>query len=219
MGTIRAEKPAQLTGQGEPRDPTGEALHDDTLVTQIDWARDWSEQERQRLPEHVTNPSCAKPWRPGRPWASGPWPVPQLVRRLREAQRSQHNYPYRAALPRAVLDWYRTGLTTPLPQTVAHELLLHSYQVKPSAPTTSPKRSPGCTHAPDLGGRTAHYSLLSAGDQNALHVNDCIHDHDGHTSPPPIPAPAWETALAHAPTNDAIFSVGASAYDTEHTRM
>jgi hypothetical protein len=48
------------------------------------------------------------------------WAVagPQLVRRLNKAQ-TKEDYPCRFALVRAVLDWYRTGMITPLPWPIA----------------------------------------------------------------------------------------------------
>ena len=59
VGTIRLAQYRALTqvddSRAEFRNPVGEALSDERLVQQVDWKRDWSQCERDRTADYVTN--------------------------------------------------------------------------------------------------------------------------------------------------------------------
>ena len=86
VGTIRRKELQALTGTGEIRNPSGEALSDERLVRHVSWKREWSQPERDRTAEHVTSPLALQAVAAGLPL--GVWAVagPQLVQELDKAR-------------------------------------------------------------------------------------------------------------------------------------
>jgi TPR repeat protein len=216
IGTIRRKELQALTTTGEIRNPSGETLTNEQLVHRLDWKREWSQPERDRTAQHVTNPVARQAVADGLPL--GVWAVagPQLVNQLNFAH-ADEDYPSRFALVRAVLDWYRTGLTTPIPQPVAVDLINHAYLNQAANDDDITDAIDWCTHPIDIGGRRARYSLLTCQDDQHLAVNDYIQDHDRQHHPPPVPDPVWSAALAHASDIASTWSVGTTAYEAGHT--
>jgi hypothetical protein len=173
IGTIRRKELQALSTTGEIRNPSGETLTDERLVQRLDWKREWSQPERDRAAQHVTNPVARQAVAAGLPL--GVWAVagPQLVNQL-DFARDDEDYPSRFALVRAVLDWYRTGLTTPTPQPVAVDLINHAYLAQAANDDDITDAIAWCTHPLDIGGRRARYSLLTLQDDQRLAVNDYI---------------------------------------------
>src|SRR6266545_2228959 len=203
VGTIRRKELQALTGTGEIRNPSGEALTDERLVRHVAWKREWSQPERDRTAEHVTSPLARQAVAAGLPL--GVWAVagPQLVNRLTGA-RSDEDYPGRFALVRAVLDWYRTGMTTPLARPVAIDLINDAYLDRPASDEDLTDAIDWCTHPIGIGGRQARYSLLTL-QHDDLVINDYIQDHDRRGDPPPVPELAWTAALANAPDLESLW--------------
>jgi hypothetical protein len=218
VGTIRRKELEALTTTGEIRNPSGEALSDERLVQRLDWKREWSQPERDRTAEHVTNPVARQAVAAGLPL--GVWAVagPQLVNQLDFAH-ADEDYPSRFALVRAVLDWYRTGLTSPTPRPVAADLINHAYLDQAASDDDITEAIGWCTHPIDIGGRRARYSLLTLHDDQHLAVNDYIQDHDRRHDPPPIPDRTWSAALADASDAMSTWSVGTTAYDAGNTAI
>jgi TPR repeat protein len=211
IGTVRRKELQALTVTGEIRNPAGEALTDQRLVHRLDWKRDWSQPERDRTAQHVTNLLARQAVAAGIPL--GVWAVagPQLVHQLDDARGNEDN-PCQFALVRAVLDWYRTGLTIPIPQPVAIDLL-NAYLDQRASDEDITDAISWCTHPIDVGGRRARYSLLMFQHDQSLVINDYVQDHDRRHDPPPVPDPTWSAALANAPDDDSIFGVGIAAYE------
>ena len=210
VGSIRSKELQALTTTGEVRNPSGETLTDERLVERLDWKRDWSQSERDRTARHVTNPVARQAVAGGLPL--GVWAVagPQLVNRLTLAHANE-DYPARPALVRAVLDWCRTGLTTPIPQPVAVELINHAYLGQAANENDITEAIDWCTRPIDIGGRRAHYSLLARQDDQRLAVNDYIQDHDRRHDPPPIPDRTWSAALAGASDTTSMWGIALTA--------
>ena len=216
VGTIRRKELQALTLTGEIRNPSGEALADNRLVQRLDWKREWSPAERDRTAQHVSNPLARAAVATGLPL--GVWAVagPQLVNQLALA-RSDEDYPCRFQLVRAVLDWYRTGLTIPTPRPVALGLINAAYLGQPASEDEITDAIEWCTHPIDIGGRRARYSLLTGQPDQSLAINDYVQDHDRRHDPPPIPDTTWSASIANAPDAESIWGVGTSAYQAGHT--
>ena len=211
VGTIRRKELQVLTGTGEIRNPAGEALSDERLVRHVSWKREWSQYERDRTAEHVTSPHARQAVAAGLPL--GVWAVagPQLVQELNKARTDKEDYPCRFALVRAVLDWYRTGMTTPMPWPIAVDLLNDAYLDQRASGEDLADASEWCTRPIGIGGRRARYSLLTRQDDE-LGINDYVQDHDRRQDPPPVPDPTWAAALANASDAESLWNVGIAAY-------
>jgi Trypsin-like peptidase domain len=217
VGTIRRKELQALTVTGEIRNPSGEAITDGRLVQRLDWKREWSQPERDRTAEHVTNPAALQAVAAGMPL--GVWAVagPQLVNQLAFA-RSDEDYPCRFALVRAVLDWYRTGLTVPIPRSVAVDLINHAYLDQPADDNDVNDALGWGTHPIDVGGRRGRHSLLML-QEDRLAINDYIQDHDRRHDPPSVPDPLWSAALANASGTNSIWRVGVAAHQAGRADM
>ena len=214
VATIRRQELQELTTSGEIRNPSGEALTDRRLVQHLDWRREWSQAERNRISSHIANPVARQAVAAGLPL--GVWAVagPQLVDRL-DLARSDEDYPCRFALVRAVLDWYRTGTTTPVPRLVVGDLVNRAYLGQPASHADISDAIAWCTHPVDVGGRRAHYSLLTIR-HGGLAINDYVQDNDRRHTPPPVPDPTWSAALASASNDDLLTALGVAAYQAGH---
>ena len=125
VGTVRRAELERLAPPGDVRNPAGEALTDETLVSRLDWRLGWSAEERARLHEQVTHRPLLEAVETG--IAPGAYLVagPRLVQRLRDA-RADEERPHRYALVRTVLDWYRTGIGRRIPVSEATRLMTTS---------------------------------------------------------------------------------------------
>jgi Trypsin-like peptidase domain len=209
VATIRREELAALTTAGEIHNPSGEALADERLVKHFGWKREWSQAERDRTSRYVTNSLPLQAVNAGLPL--GVWAVagPQLVQLL-DFARSDEDYPYRFALVRAVLDWYRTGLTTPMPKSALGDLI-NAYLDQRASDADISDAITWCTRPVAIGGRRAQYSLLTI-EYDGLAINDYVQDHDRRHDPPPIPGPTWSAALANASGTHSLTALGIAAY-------
>ena len=197
-GTIRRRQLEALTAPGEIRNPSGELLADERLVYRVDWRRSWSPAERDRVPAYVTSSLARGAVKAGNDL--GVWCVagPQLLIRLGHAH-ADEDYPWRFALVRLVLDWYRTGLTTPLPRTVALELMNRACLDQPPNDDDIIDAIGWCTGPIGIGGRRSRYSLLTLDHNDGLSVNDYVQDHDRTQDAPPVPDQVWVTAFQNVP--------------------
>jgi TPR repeat protein len=209
IATIRLEELKALPATGERRNPTGEALADGSIVCRLDWPRNWSRAELERVPQHVANPALRLAAASG--IALGVWAVagPQLLLRLDNSD--PDDYPCRGLLLRAVLDWYRTGLTTPIPLGTAFDLVNRAYLDDPADPAELEEALGWATEPVSVGGRRSRHSLLTLQAGDLLTVNDYIQDHDRRSVVPPVPEPVWPVALAAASDDDARSAVGWNA--------
>jgi TPR repeat protein len=210
VGTIRREELQALAVTGEIRNPSGEALTDERLVQRLDWKREWSQPERDRTAEYINSPLAWQAVSAGLPL--GVWAVagPRLLQEL-DSARSDEDYPCRFKLVRAALDWYRTGLTDPLPWPVAVSLINRAYLDQPASDKELGEARDWCTQPISIGGRRGRYSLLTLHD-DGLAINDYIQDHDRRHGPPPMPDPTWAAALANASGTTSLWNVGSAAY-------
>lgn len=115
---------------------------------------------------------------------------------------------------RAVLDWYRTGLTDPLPWPVAVDLINRAYLDQPASDKDLGDARDWCTHPIPIGGRRGRYSLLTLHD-DSLAINEYVQDHDRRHEPPPMPDPTWAAALANASDTESLWNVGSAAYSAD----
>ena len=214
VGTIRRAQYRALTkvddSRAEFRNPVGEALSDERLVQQVDWKRDWSQYERDRTANYVTNRLAREAVRAG--LSLSVWAVagPELVKELKYV-RADEDDPCRYALVRAVLDWHHTGLTSPIPWSVAVNLVNRAYLDHPASDHDLTEAVNWATSPIGIGGRGGRYSLLTC-QQDALTVNDFIEDWDGRHQQSPIPDATWLSAIANAPSFDSLWNIGFTAH-------
>ena len=214
VGTIRRAQYRALTkvdgSRAEFRNPVGEALSDERLVQQVDWRRDWSQSERDRTANYVTNRLARVAVREG--LSLSVWAVagPELVKELRYI-RADEDDPCRYALVRAVLDWHHTGLTSPIPWSVAVDLVNHAYLDYTASDDDLTDAVNRATRPIGVGGRRGRYSLLTR-QQDALTANDYIEDWDRRDQQSPIPDATWRSAIANAPSFDSLWNIGFTAH-------
>ena len=214
VGTIRRGQYRALTkvdgSRAEFRNPVGEALSDERLVQQVDWKRDWSQSERDRTASYVTNGLARAAVREG--LSLSVWAVagPELVKELKYI-RADEDDPCRYALVRAVLDWHRTGLTSPIPRSVAVNLVNRAYLDHPASDDDLTNSVNWATRPIGIGGRRGRYSLLTR-QQDALTANDYIEDWDLRHQQSPIPDATWRSAIANAPSFDSLWNIGFTAH-------
>ena len=214
VGTIRRAQYRALTkvddSRAEFRNPVGEALSDERLVQQVDWKRDWSQSERDRTADYVTNRLARAAVRKG--LSLSVWAVagPELVKELKYI-RADEDDPCRYALVRAVLDWHHTGLTSPIPWSVAVNLVNRAYLDHPASDDDLTDAVNWATRPIGIGGRRGRYSLLTR-QQDALTANDYIEDWDGRHQQSPIPDATWRSAIANAPSFDSLWNIGFTAH-------
>ena len=219
VGTIRRAQYRALTevddSHAEFRNPVGEALSDERLVQQIDWKRDWSQCERDRTADYVTNRLARAAVRKG--LSLSVWAVagPELVRKLKYI-RADEDDPCRYALVRAVLDWHHTGLTSPIPWPVAVDLANRAYLDHPASDDDLTEAVNWTTRPISIGGRRGRYSLLTR-QQDALTANDYIEDWVGRHPQSLIPDATWRSAIANAPSLDSLWNIGFTAHFEDQT--
>ncbi|CCK30571.1 hypothetical protein BN159_6192 [Streptomyces davaonensis JCM 4913] len=205
VGTIRSDELAALT---ESHNPVGEALTDRALVRRVEWQREWSAAERTRVPRRVNHAALRQAV--AMRIALGVWCVagPQLVQRLLNADPDDH--PARSHLLRVVLDWHRTGLTTPVPRPLAFDLVERAYLQDPPEEGELAEALTWARTPVDVGGRRSAHSLLMADEAtDTLAVNDYVQDFDSREAQPPVPKAVWEAAVAVAADDeDARSAVG-----------
>ena len=214
VGTVRRGQYRALTqvddSRAEFRNPVGEALSDERLVQQVDWKRDWSQCERDRTADYVTNRLARAAVKKG--LSLSVWAVagPELVRELKDI-RADEDDPCRYALVRAVLDWHHVGLTSPIPWPVAVDLVNRAYLDHPASDGDLTGAVNRATRPIGIGGRRGRYSLLTH-QQDALTANDFIEDWDGRHQQSPIPDATWRSAIANAPSFDSLWNIGFTAH-------
>ncbi|MER6960512.1 MULTISPECIES: trypsin-like peptidase domain-containing protein [unclassified Streptomyces] len=205
VATVRSDELAALT---ESHSPVGEALTDRTLVQQLVWRREWSDPERRRVPQRVAHPALRQAV--ALRVALGVWCVagPQLIQRSLHSE--PDDYPCRGHLLRAVLDWYRTGLTVPIPRSVAYDLVERGYLGRPAEDGELDEALEWALAPVAVGGRRSTHSLLMApGTAGTLTVNDYVQDFDTRNAPPPVPHATWTAALdASAGDGDSLSAIG-----------
>jgi hypothetical protein len=220
VGTIRLGQYQALTKvDGSPaefRNPVGEALSDEQLVQQIDWKRDWSQCERDRTADYVTNRLARAAM--GKGWSLSAWAVagPELVKVLNSV-RADEDYPCRYALVRAVVDWHHTGLTSPIPWPVAVGLVNHAYLDHPASDDDLIEAVNWATRPIGIGGRRGPYSLLTR-QEDSLAANDYIEDWDSRHPQSPIREATWQSAIANA-SQDSLWNIGLTAHFAGQTAV
>jgi hypothetical protein len=179
-------------------------------VQQVDWKRDWSQCERDRTADYVTNRLARTAVGAG--LSLSVWAVagPELVKELKYI-RADEDDPCRYALVRAVLDWHHTGLTSPIPWSVAVDLVNRAYLDYPASDDDLTEAVNWATSPIGVGGRRGRYSLLTR-QRDALTVNDFIEDWDGRHQQSPIPDATWLSAIANAPSFDSLWNIGFTAH-------
>ena len=214
VGTVRRGQYRALTqvddSRAEFRNPVGEALSDERLVQQVDWKRDWSQCERDRTADYVTNRLARAAVKKGLSLSAWAVAGPELVRELKDI-RADEDDPCRYALVRAVLDWHHTGLTSPIPWPVAVDLVNRAYLDHPASDGDLTGAVNRATRPIGIGGRRGRYSLLTH-QQDALTANDFIEDWDGRHQQSPIPDATWRSAIANAPSFDSLWNIGFTAH-------
>ncbi|MCI3152936.1 hypothetical protein ELQ39_14420 [Streptomyces sp. GB4-14] len=212
VGTIRRGELEARSNDGEIRNPTGEALNDERVVQQLNWRREWSQPERDRVPSYVVNSLARRAVSEGVPLSVWAVAGPQLVRRLKLAIHDE-DHPCRPALVRVLLDWYRTGQTAPIPQSEAARLVEETY-VEESVSESEIIEALEWSMLPlSVGGKRGRHSLVrKVGD--CVTVNDYIQENNLGQSLQPVPTATWVSALKHASQhqdNGNIWNVAHSA--------
>ena len=124
IATVRSQVLEDLTKPGVS-DPAGEALHDKRLIDRFNWPlQEWSPGECTRLAGKVQDPGLLHAVENGMPVGVYCVAGPQLLERV-EDTRDYQEMPWRYALIRTALEWYRTGIATAAPLTVVTELMPH----------------------------------------------------------------------------------------------
>ncbi len=220
VATVRRAALELLTPTGDTRNPAGEALSDERLVLRADWDNTWSEAERVRLTEYVhfapLLAAVAKGISVGAYAVAGP----ELVRHLDQAADDEER-PYRYAVARTVLDWYRTGIARPLPVDEADRLSGTRVGDAETAAAEFDEALIWAT-APMIGvGRRTGQALLIVED-SGLRVHDYVLDeHARRSSDTPVANDdvrddVWLAALG-ASTDDERFAIGLGAANERRT--
>jgi TPR repeat protein len=219
VGTIRRRELELRQPTADIRDPLGEALAEKSLVLEVPWRTSWKEEELARLAAQISYPPLLE-WisKGGSPSA---WVVagPALLDRLRRAK-DDDEHPWRYAVVRTALDWYRTGLSQPLPEATAAALLSDMYLGDPRQ-----KQSLGFEDAltwalaPVIGAYQTAQSLLSRADtDDGVTAHDFVHD-DDMQRPPHVPESIWLAALETAASADRRLAVSIAALIQGNMRM
>jgi TPR repeat protein len=212
VGTIRRRELELRQPTADLRDPLGEALADKSLVLEVSWRTTWKEGELARLALQVSYPPLLE-WisKGGSPSA---WAVagPALLDRLRRAK-DDDEYPWRYALVRTALDWYRTGLSQSLPEAMATALMTDTYLGDPKQKQSFDfEDALTWALAPVIGAYQTGQSLLRRADaDDGLTVHDFVYD-DDLQRPPHVPEPIWLAALEGAATPDRRLAVSIAAF-------
>jgi TPR repeat protein len=212
VGTIRLAELDLLDTPGDVRNPAGEALTDETLVRRIDWRLRWSPEERVRLAQHVAYQPLLDAVSKGVSVGAYSVSGPLLVQRFSHA-RNDEERPYRWALVRAVLDWYRTGIAEPIPLNKVISLMptIAGMDSLPTPDETTDALD--WAMAAEIGaGPATRQSLLSLeSETETLTVNDYVLDHDQRGSFERVPDLIWVSAIEHART-DSLLAIGVAAF-------
>ena len=124
IATMRHQAWDDLTTQGEVPNPVGEVLRDKRLIDRVDWQLKWSPSEYARLAGKVQDPGLLDAVKNEMPVGVYCIAGPQLLERVEDTLHAEE-WPWRYALIRTVLEWYRTGIATAAPLTVVTELMPH----------------------------------------------------------------------------------------------
>jgi hypothetical protein len=202
IGTVRRAELDLLAPAGDVRNPAGEALTDRMLIQRVNWRVEWSTSERTRLLSASSIPLFSRRSRkeisPGAYVVAGPL----LVQRLEDAHGDDER-PCRYALVRTVLDWYRTGISSPIPLADATSPMpsrLHA-----SVPPDADEINDAVKWAtwPVMGvGRRTRQSLLTQDDTQALTVHDYVIDDDQRHPEHVVPDTIWQAVLDAASGED-----------------
>jgi len=209
VGTIRRSVLESIMPKGDLRNPMGDALMNANLVRQLPWSTRWTENERRRVGEHVTNASLLRWVAAGN--SPSTWVVagPSLLGKLRLAQANDEK-PARFALVRAVLDWYRTGIAQPIPRATATGFI--PLYVVDDLRSGDLEDSFQWALEPIMGdSHRSAQALLSADDADRITVHDYVQDADNQILRQPVPGPVWAAAVDSATSDDQRFAVGLAA--------
>ena len=209
VATIRRTEFEARMPRKEIRNQLGDALNNPTLVVEINWPVKWSPNELALVREHVADPSLLRWTTTGNSPSSWVVAGPALVGKLRSAEADDER-PSRYALMRAVLDWYRTGISRPVPKATASELT--SAYLTQQAESYDLVDSFDWAFEPVMGaGRlTAQALLTELSDGTGIAVHDYVQDADSRTQRPHIPDQVWGAALDHASSDDQRAAIGIS---------
>ncbi len=216
VGTIRTRELHRLAGDGKLEFPTGRALNDPTLVTQVFVRREWTAAECERAATVTVTDAARRAIAAGTSLSEWAVAGPLLLQKVYNACRDD-DYPQRCAITRAVLDWFRTGQTRPASQAVIAALL--SYDDSPYLPEsyrqgyTAEEIADAVTKMsePVIGtARHGNSVLLIDTRTGTVAAHDYVRDHDLRRRP--IPAAMWEAAVAAATAPDDLHAMGLAAY-------
>ena len=210
VATIRRTELERRMPKGDLHNPLGDALTDHKLVVTVSWPAMWNDQERARVSEHVSYPALLTWVAAGK--SPSAWVVagPALQDRLRAAEADDER-PVRYAIVRTVLDWYRTGITQPIPMAVVSRLL-HAYLRHEADPAEMEEALQWACESVTGTARLTSQSLLAkmpAGD--AITIHDYIQDADARASKRVVADDVWMAAVDEAPSESARFAVGLAA--------
>jgi TPR repeat protein len=211
VATIRRTELQKKMPVGDLRNPLGEALTDRERVVSVSWPVAWSDQDRARVAEHVSYPPLVE-WVMGGESLSA-WVVagPALEDRLKDAEADDER-PVRYAVVRTVLDWYRTGITKPIPAAVISDLL-GAHLSAAAEPGEVQEALEWAFESVTGASRSTSQSLLAktpTGDAITLH--DYIQDADARSGDRDVADAVWTVALDEAISDSARFNVGIAAF-------
>jgi TPR repeat protein len=209
VATIRRTELEARMPRKEIRNQLGDTLTNSTFVVEINWPVKWSPNELALVREHVSNPSLLRWTATGNSPSSWVVAGPALVGKLRSAAADDER-PSRNALMRAVLDWYRTGISRPIPKATASELT--SVYLAEQTEAHDLADSFEWAFEPVMGASrlTAQSLLTELPDCAGIVVHDYVQDSDSRSLRPDIPAQVLAAALDYATSDDQRAAVGIS---------
>jgi hypothetical protein len=222
VGTIRRAELEQLAKPGDVRNPAGDALTDERLVREVNWRLEWKPDERVRLQERVRDPALLEAVANGVSLGAYVVAGPLLLKRLERA-RDDEEHPCNYALVRTVVDWYRTGINTPIPLHVAGSLTRQIYD--DSAESSEIDTAVRWAAEAEIGAnRKTRQSLLTQDSTSqTLTVHDCVLDYQQRQPDGPVPRAVWETALNRVSYDSrwslAIAASYANEYEVAHNAL
>ena len=214
VATIREKVMDDLDSPGDIRNATGDALTDETLVERVRWPTRWSRDERDRVAHHVRAQAVLNAVTGGTPLGAYCVAGPKLVQWFTDAQRARNDNPAPFALVRTVLDWYRTGITRPMPVDEATRLAATRPDLEDSLEPDELRDALewATTSAFTVPRRSRQQALLITDSQTrSLTPHDYVLDYDQRTSAINVPDSVWNCAIAYA-TDDDRDAIGSAAY-------
>ena len=199
ISTIRQAELDELTPRGDVRNPAGEALTDPRLVVRASCKLAWSNDERTRVKDLVSNEDLLEAVEKGIPVGVYCVAGREMVTKFQDS-RNDEDHPFNFWLVRTVLDWYRTGIAQPIPAREAERLMASGGGCDDEMEESDFPDARDWAIEPIIGKRrrTRQSMLTYHADAQTLAVHDYLHDYDQRNNTDPLADHVWDAVLDYA---------------------